>query len=148
MTFWLSFLCVLSLDQISKWYVRSSFAIGESVPVLGPWLQLIYRENAGAAFGILPGGRWFFIGISLLSVGFAVFFYPKAYEFGWYSVVALGFVAGGALGNVIDRIHHETVTDFICIRYFPAVFNIADFAIVAGAFLSAITLLVHYQRMN
>ncbi len=148
MVFWVSFLGVLFLDQLSKWYIRSHFALGQSLPVVGQWLQIVYRENAGAAFGILAGARWLFVLISIVSVALAVFLYPKAQHLGWYVVAALGFVAGGALGNVLDRVHHVTVTDFICVRYFPAVFNVADSAIVVGAFVLGIVLTVYSQRMN
>ncbi|MGI6163675.1 MAG: signal peptidase II [Bacillota bacterium] len=146
--FWFSFLGVLFLDQLSKWYIRSNFALGQSLPVAGRWLQIVYRENAGAAFGILAGARWLFVAISIVSVALAVVLYPKVQHLGWYVVMALGLVAGGALGNVIDRVHHVTVTDFICVRYFPAVFNVADSAIVVGAFILGIALTVYSQRMN
>ena len=98
--FWFSFLGVLFLDQLSKWYIRSNFALGQSLPVAGRWLQIVYRENAGAAFGILAGARWLFVAISIVSVALAVVIYPKVQHLGWYVVMALGLVAGGALGNV------------------------------------------------
>ncbi|MGI6627306.1 MAG: signal peptidase II [Bacillota bacterium] len=148
MAFWIPFLGILAFDQLSKWYVRSNFALGQSLPVIGKWLQVVYRENAGAAFGILSGARWFFVAASIISIGFAVFLYPRLEYLGWHVVAGLGFVAGGALGNVIDRVCQGTVTDFISVRYFPAVFNVADSGIVVGSFVLAIALIIYSQRMN
>ncbi len=140
--FWIPFLGVVVLDQLSKWYIRSNFALGQSLPIIGEWLQIVYRENAGAAFGILAGARWLFIVTSAISVVLAVLLHPKLYSFGRPMVMALGLVAGGALGNLIDRIHQTTVTDFIYLKYFPAVFNVADAAIVIGAFMIGIMLII------
>lgn len=146
MIFWIPFLGVVLLDQLSKWYIRSNFAIGQSLPIIGEWLQIVYRENAGAAFGILAGARWLFIVISAISVVLAILLYPRLYSFGRPVIVALGLVAGGALGNLIDRIHQTTVTDFIYVKYFPAVFNVADSAIVVGAFVIGIMLIVYSPK--
>lgn len=146
LVFWIPFLGVVLLDQLSKWYIRSNFALGQSLPVIGEWLQVVYKENAGAAFGILAGARWLFIIASAVSVVLAICLYPKLDPFGRFMVAALGLVAGGALGNLIDRINQVTVTDFIYVKHFPAVFNIADSAIVAGSCIMGIMLIIYCYR--
>lgn len=145
MSFWISFLTVVILDQASKFYIRSNFLLGQSLPILGDYLTLIYRENTGAAFGILSGARWFFIITSALSVALAVLLYPKLESIGPFMPLALGLTAGGALGNLIDRVNRAAVTDFICVKYFPAVFNAADSAIVVGGFIMGLTLILYHK---
>ncbi len=140
---------VVLLDQSSKWFVRSNFAVGDTVQIIGNWLQLVYRENPGAAFGMLAGARWLFMIISAVSIALAMCLYPRLNSFGAYNrvmVPALGLVAGGALGNLIDRARQVTVTDFIYVKHFPAVFNIADSAIVTGSIILGIVLVIHTYR--
>lgn len=149
MGFWIPFVVVVLLDQLSKAYIRSNFAVGDSVQILGEWLQLVYRENPGAAFGMLAGARWLFIVISAMSIALAICLYPRLSSFGTHGrfmVPALGLVAGGALGNLIDRVRQTTVTDFIYLKHFPAVFNIADSAIVTGSIALGIMLIIYTYR--
>jgi signal peptidase II len=149
LAFWISFAAVALLDQLTKWYVRSHFAVGESMQIIGSWVQLVYRENPGAAFGMLAGARWLFMGISAVSVALTMCLYPRLSSYGpssRFMVPALGLVAGGALGNLIDRARQATVTDFIHVKHFPAVFNIADSAIVTGSIILGIVLIIHTYR--
>jgi signal peptidase II len=124
---------VVALDQASKASIRSSIpVVGASVPVLGRLVRFTHTRNAGAAFGMLPGNRFVFIGVSVL-----VLFGIVVYLWRWRPtrpmiVVALGFVAGGALGNLIDRALIGYVTDFIQWPFDFPVFNLADSAIVVG----------------
>jgi len=129
------------MDQLTKVLVRSSLALGQSRPVLGDLLKITYWENPGAAFGLLPGAIHFFVLTSVVSIAGSMFIYAKYRPFGLPGALALGLISGGALGNLIDRLLHGTVTDFINFKYFAPVFNLADSAIVLGAFLVAILIL-------
>ena len=149
MGFLIPFVAVVLADQWSKAYIRSNFAVGESMQIIGEWLQLVYRENPGAAFGMLAGARWLFISISTVSIALAMLLYSRLSSFGTPSrvmVPALGLVAGGALGNLVDRVRQATVTDFIYVKHFPAVFNIADSAIVIGSIILGIMLVTYTYR--
>ncbi|HER63006.1 MAG TPA: signal peptidase II [Desulfobacteraceae bacterium] len=140
MRFILLIILVVVLDQLSKLWVVGNFALYESVPVIPGFFSLTYLTNTGAAFGILAGhSTWwrqaFFIAIALAALVVITVMYRRLRnESVWYEV-ALAFIAGGAIGNVIDRVRLGSVVDFLDVyigtRHWPA-FNIADSAITVG----------------
>ena len=141
---WLSGL-VIVIDQITKRLVDTRMQLNESIPLL-PSFQLTYLRNQGAAFSFLSGAggwqRWFFIVLALAVAGFIVWLlrsHPGQKLFAF----SLSMILGGAIGNVIDRLLHGYVVDFLDFHWpflaplfhhghFPA-FNLADAAITAGA---------------
>jgi signal peptidase II len=135
----LSALIVLA-DQLSKAYIAGHYLEFEFTRIL-PVLDITCMHNVGAAFSFLATAsgwqRWVFIGLAaVVSIGITVWLLklPR----GTHSLLAAGLalVLGGAVGNVIDRIHLGYVIDFIHFHweraYFPA-FNVADSAITVGA---------------
>ena len=137
---WLSVAVVL-LDQVTKFLVARFLELYERVEVL-PVLDFTLLHNTGAAFSILAGAsgwqRGFFIGLgSIVSVALVVWLWrlPRGERL---LPIALALIIGGAIGNVIDRVLHGYVIDFVHVHwgaaYFPA-FNIADSAITIGAAL-------------
>jgi len=137
---WLS-LVVIVLDQATKFLVTRFLDLYERVEVM-PVLDFTLLHNTGAAFSMLAGAsgwqRWFFIGLAgVVSVLLTVWIWrtPRGEKL---LPLALSLILGGAIGNVIDRIWHGYVVDFIHAHwgeaYFPA-FNIADSAITIGAAL-------------
>jgi signal peptidase II len=135
---WLSFFVVI-IDQATKALVVNTVKLSDAIELL-PILDIVSLENTGAAFSILAqaGGwqRWFFI---LLALGVSVVLMVWLRRIRSEQIllaVGLSLVLGGALGNVIDRVMHGYVVDFIYFHwgphYFPA-FNIADTAISIGA---------------
>jgi len=136
---WLS-LAVLAADQATKWVITREFELFESV-VVNPYLDLTLLHNTGAAFSFLAGAggwqRWLFIGLGIV-VSVVILFWLRSLPARGQSWLAVGLslVMGGALGNVIDRVHYGYVIDFIHVHYqdayFPA-FNVADSAITVGA---------------
>jgi len=137
---WLS-VAVIVLDQATKFLVARFLDLYERVEVL-PVLDFTLLHNTGAAFSILAGAsgwqRWFFIVLAgVVSLALVVWLWrlPRGDRL---IAVALALVLGGALGNLIDRVRHGYVVDFIHAHwgpaYFPA-FNIADSAITIGAAL-------------
>lgn len=136
---WLS-AAVIVLDQLSKWLVASHLAVYDSVRVL-PVFNLVLIHNPGAAWSFLAGAsgwqRWFFT-VLALAVSIAIIawlrFLPRR-PFRWRAA-ALALIVAGALGNVIDRLWHGYVIDFLQFHYqgwyYPA-FNVADSAITVGA---------------
>jgi signal peptidase II len=124
---------VLFLDQVAKYLVRVYLApSGTSVPLVGDLLRLTFTRNEGAAFGMLPGGRVLFIPIHLVVlICIAGYIVRRRPERPWV-IVSLGLIAGGALGNLVDRVVFGWVTDFIQIPFNFPVFNVADSAIVVG----------------
>ncbi|MCL7488292.1 MAG: signal peptidase II [Desulfobulbaceae bacterium] len=140
MRFVLLIILVVVLDQLSKLWVVGNFDLYESWPVIPGFFSLTYLTNTGAAFGILAGHpTWwrqvFFVTVALVALVVIGFMYRRLRnESGWYEV-SLAFIAGGALGNVIDRVRLGSVVDFLDVyigtHHWPA-FNIADSAITVG----------------
>ena len=143
---WLALaLLVIVLDQFTKTLIVGWFDHGDSRAVTG-FFNIVRAHNTGAAFSFLSdaGGwqRWFFVGIGVAAAGFIVWLlrsHPTQKLF----CFAVSLIMGGALGNVIDRLVHGYVVDFLQFRfavlqplfsggYFPA-FNVADSAITLGA---------------
>jgi signal peptidase II len=123
---------VVALDQVTKLIVVSSVAEGDHVPLLGKWLVISHITNSGAAFGTLRGFGGVLAMIALAGVGiFAVVLWRRPSTI---VGIAAGLVAGGAMGNLVDRMVRGTVVDFIDFRFWPA-FNVADSAITVGAIL-------------
>jgi len=123
---------VFAADQGAKAAVEAHLVLGEEVDVLGP-LGLTLSHNSGVAFGLAGGAG---AGLVLLALGALAVI---AYLFGRNATkpgawVAVGLLAGGALGNLADRIRADAVTDYIDVGSWPA-FNIADIAITCGVVL-------------
>jgi signal peptidase II len=134
-------LCVVVfvLDQVAKEIVTKHIVLGEQVNVLGP-LKLTLSHNEGVAFGLADGGGVGLIAITLIALGIVLWLFSRdPTRPGMW--VATGLLAGGAIGNLIDRIRHGHVTDFIELPHWPP-FNLADCGITCGV----VILLVIYIR--
>ena len=143
---WLGLAAIVILaDQVTKTLIMGAMQLGDSRPVTS-YFNIVRAHNAGAAFSFLAGAsgwqRWFFIGLGTLASAFIVWMlrgHPTQKLF----CFAVSMIMGGAMGNVIDRLLHSYVVDFLQFRfgfleplfqggYFPS-FNIADSAITLGA---------------
>ena len=123
-------LLTLIIDQASKFFVSRSLSLHESVPVIPGIFHLTLVHNRGAAFGMLKG-RWFiFIGVSLAAIGYILVMLRR--QSSRLQQAALSLVLAGAAGNLIDRLALGYVVDFLDFRVWP-VFNAADSAICTGA---------------
>ena len=134
----LLFIFALSADQLTKYAVRESMSLGQSIPVLGDFFRLTYVENPGIAFGINIGNGTIFTILSLIaSLGIVVYLFTHWHEANGMKN-GLALILGGAFGNLVDRILHGRVVDFIEVgirQYKWPVFNIADAAVVIGMIL-------------
>ncbi len=120
---------VLLADQGTKALVRSSIAPGEQRDVLGP-LTFVDVHNRGVAFGFLGGGGAIVLVVTLAALTLLLV-YSARHADSPLLWLPTGLVLGGALGNLIDRIHQGYVTDFIHFPHWPA-FNVADMCITGG----------------
>jgi signal peptidase II len=131
-------LLVVVLDQLSKTLILGAFQLGDSRTIT-TWFNLVRVHNTGAAFSFLAGAagwqRWFFVALGTLASGFIVWMLKKHPEQKLFCF-AVTMIMGGAIGNVVDRLIHGYVVDFIQVHYggwyFPS-FNLADSAITLGA---------------
>ena len=127
---------ILALDRVSKWWVVNNLTLGEPVNVIGELLRFHYVENPGAAFSIGSGSTWIFAILATAVTVFIVVFARRIRSLGW--AVLFGLLLGGNLGNLTDRLTRAPgfgrgyVVDFIQVWGFPAIFNIADIAIVSS----------------
>ncbi|MCL1079142.1 lipoprotein signal peptidase [Parashewanella spongiae] len=130
---------VFIIDQLTKQWVIANFDLYESINLM-PLLNFTYVRNYGAAFSFLSdaGGwqRWFFTAIAVGISGILSFWLRKQPKTMWRLNLAFTLVIGGALGNLIDRLMHGFVIDFVDVywntSHYPA-FNVADSAICIGA---------------
>jgi len=149
---------VILLDQITKTLILGMFQYGDVRPITS-FFNLVRAHNSGAAFSFLAGAsgwqRWFFVGLGIAASGFIVWMlrsHPTQKLF----CFAVSMIMGGALGNVIDRLLHGYVVDFLQFRfgflaplfhggYFPS-FNVADSAITLGAICLVLDELLRVRR--
>jgi signal peptidase II len=136
---WLALAAVIVvIDQITKVFIMQKFFLHETL-VVTPFFNLVRVHNTGAAFSMLAdAGGWqrtLFIAIAVAASVWVVWLlrrHPQQTLF----CLSLGFILGGAVGNLIDRVLYGSVVDFVQVHYagyfFPA-FNVADSAITCGA---------------
>lgn len=129
-------------DFLSKRYILSNVALGETFGSFTPLIDFTYVQNKGAAFSILSGKINFLAIVSVLfCIGIIIFVIVKKPK-NKLLCVSLAMIFSGALGNAIDRIFYGFVVDFIETTFVDfAIFNIADIAITVGAISLAIYLI-------
>ena len=131
-------LIIVIADQFTKVLITGYYSLGDSSYVT-QFFNVVRAHNTGAAFSFLAGAagwqRWFFTGIGVVAAGFIVWMLKSHAGQKLFSF-AMACILGGAMGNVIDRVMHGYVVDFLDFHWrgmhFPA-FNIADSAITIGA---------------
>ncbi|ARU04795.1 signal peptidase II [Comamonas serinivorans] len=136
---------IIALDQWTKALIVSHYQLGDATPVTG-FFNIVRAHNEGAAFSFLAGAggwqRWLFTAIGIVAAVLITWMLKRHAGQRLFSL-ALALILGGALGNVIDRVWHGHVVDFLDVHFaflsglfygghFPA-FNVADMAISAGA---------------
>jgi len=149
---------IVVIDQFTKVLIIGSFQYGESLPITS-YFNLVRVHNLGAAFSFLSnaGGwqRWFFTALGIVAALFMVWMLRSHPGQRLFSS-AISFILGGAIGNVIDRLLHGYVVDFLDFHWafldgifhgghFPA-FNVADCAITLGAGLLILDELLRVRR--
>lgn len=136
MIFWITTLLALLLDRTSKIIVLKKMVVGQTVPVIHGFFHFTYVRNPGAAFGILAEKKWLFV-VATLAILLVLFYFVHTLEQkSVYLSISLGMIAGGAVGNLWDRLQIGMVIDFLDVRgIWPYIFNIADTFIVVGVVL-------------
>ena len=119
---------IASLDQLTKAWLTSFLAPGQSVDVVGDWVRLVHSQNNGGLFGLLRGQALAFGLVSMVVVGLIVVYHARS-NASRYLSITLGLLLGGALGNLVDRLRLEHVVDFVdvgigTLRWYT--FNVAD----------------------
>ena len=140
-------LMALGLDQLSKIWIRANLPEGGQLPLLPSWIHLEHIKNHGAAWGVLSGQKWLLIAFTIAVTALVVSSAREVSRRGKLAAIGFGWILGGALGNLLDRVMFGYVTDFFdldtpvrWLQTFP-VFNVADSALTGGVILMLITLL-------
>ena len=135
---------IIFLDQLSKWLVVT-FIKDAPVAIIPKILNFEYAENRGMAFSLLQNNRWIFMTLSCVAIVALSFYLFKARKVSRLQNVAIAFIIGGGIGNMIDRVLLGYVVDFIDFCAFPKLwyytFNVADSFVCVGAGLMIFYLL-------
>jgi signal peptidase II len=134
----IAFALTVVLDQVTKIWARGELQLGRRTSVIDGYWDWELAENPGAAFSMFGDGtmRWLLSAIALVAVVAIGWMIAKSEPRQRMLRLALALVAGGALGNLIDRVAYGVVTDFVRWRWHEhrwPIFNIADVALVIGA---------------
>ena len=148
---------IVILDQLTKFWVTAKFSLYESKEIIPGFFNLTYITNKGAAFGFLGGdyGQWrhiFFIVVAIAALVFLYFAFKQFKNESRLFAFSITMIAGGAIGNLIDRIRSGAVVDFLDFYikgyHWPA-FNVADSAIFVGVTIFIMAhLLTHNDEDN
>lgn len=127
---------IIALDQWTKSLVREHIPFGgswlpEGLQWLSPYARIVHWKNSGAAFGLFQNGNAIFTVLAIVVIAAIFYYYPLVDRADWGLRIAMGLQTAGATGNLIDRLMHQEVTDFISVGTFP-VFNVADASITVG----------------
>jgi len=147
---------VVIIDQLTKLWIMTAFALHEQQTIIPGFFDLVYVTNTGVAFGFLAGSKSllrqaFFVAVAIIALIVIVFAYGHLKRQGKIFVYALGLIAGGAVGNLIDRLRFGSVVDFLDFYlgsyHWPA-FNAADSAITLGVGLFLLGTLLQHQEQK
>ena len=126
---------VVILDQLTKNIVKSTMELGESFDIIGTFLKFTFVENKGLAFSIKVSNLAIFTGLSMVASLIVLYYIYKYKQEGAILYMPLALIFGGAIGNMIGRVLHGKVVDFIDVgiaSYRWPVFNIADSSVFVG----------------
>lgn len=128
---------VVLTDRVTKSFFSKVLYEGETIPVFKNVFHFTLVHNTGMAFGLFKDHGVVFIIIPIIAIAllvYNIYYYQENENLSRSYIVAFALILGGAIGNLIDRIHIGHVIDFLDFRIFP-VFNIADSAITIGAII-------------
>ena len=148
--FIVSILCFF-IDQISKLFILHFFSNSVTNVIIPNFFSIIYVENTGAAWGMFSNGTLILALLSLIFLFIAIKYVVDKDDLSWFNVISYGFIIGGVLGNLFDRIVRSFVVDFLSFKFFSysfPVFNIADCFIVVGIILVLIDSFLESKRVK
>ena len=142
---------VLMIDQFIKLLINKNLPLGHSIKIIPNFFSIFYLKNTGAAFSILENSTPILVIISVIIIVLLDRSIKKTSKFTALEEISLGLIMGGIFGNLIDRIIHHGVIDYLSFKIFSysfPVFNLADISIVVGVGLYFIALIKEKQRIR
>ena len=142
-------LLLLILDQLTKLWASHALQTNDQIELLSGIFELHYPQNEGAAFGIMENKQWLFVLFALLITIFVLLYYirmPMHLRYRPLRIICVA-LAAGALGNMIDRIWHHYVIDFLYFTLidFP-IFNVADIYVCVSTAVFLLLILFYYKE--
>lgn len=148
MYYFLIIIAAVALDQLIKYAVVNSMALYQTIPVLEDIFHITYIHNTGAAFSMMEGMRVFLILLPLIMIACAVIYMFIKRKTGHpLMMTSVALIAGGGIGNLIDRALLGYVVDYLDFRVFP-IFNLADICVCTGCGLLILYVLFIDGKQN
>lgn len=134
----------LLLDQVIKFIVTKNMALMEEISIIPKFFSIYYLKNNGAAFSIMGNKTIFLIVVAIICLIVLKYYIKSLKHVNLLSIISLGMMMGGIVGNLFDRVFYQAVVDYLAFTFgkynFP-VFNLADIGITIGAVLLLISLI-------
>ena len=137
------------LDQLIKLIVTANMNLHDEISIIPNFFSLYYIKNTGAAFSIFGNKTLFLIIISLICLIVLKNYIKKLKSVTNLSIISLGLMTGGIIGNLFDRILYKSVIDYLSFNFFGysfPVFNLADIGITVGAALLILDLIIEDKK--
>ncbi len=145
-------LLLVVIDQVVKILVINKMALQQSIIVINNFFNITYVRNTGAAWSILSGNVLLLIMISVIALGVIYYYLIKDKKLNKIDTISYSMLIGGIIGNLIDRVVHGYVIDYLDFKIFNynfPIFNIADTLIVISIIIIGISLIVgEYREQN
>ena len=142
---------IVVLDQWSKWFIKSSYNLYQSKPIIQDFLHFTYVTNDGMAFGLsFPGGKQILLVTTILLTGVIIAMLWKERRSHYLNRYALSLILAGAIGNLIDRLIYGKVVEFLDVMlgdFHWYIFNIADSSVTIGMVLFIIHSIFFEKRL-
>lgn len=141
---------VLLLDQIVKIIVNNCMPLYDEIKIIPNFFSIYYVKNTGAAFSILENNTTFLIFLTVIFILIIHKYIKNETNITKLSSISFGLILGGMFGNLIDRIIHAGVIDYLSFEFFSygfPIFNIADIGITLGVSIMLIEMLLEKKRV-
>ena len=141
---------LLVLDQWLKLWITANLPLGESMPFMPGFVELLTVHNYGAAWSSFSGQRFLLLGVTSVIIAAVVILLARRIVRHPLGVAACSLIVSGGIGNLIDRFRLGYVVDMFHFEFWPSypVFNIADICVVCGAILGAIYYMWIYEKYD
>ncbi|MBQ5797737.1 MAG: signal peptidase II [Firmicutes bacterium] len=146
----MAILALIGLDWLTKYWIQTSMALNDTIPVIDGIFHITYIHNYGAAFSILQGKQSFLLivtGIAMTAILAYMVIGQIKKKAAPMELWSLALILAGGIGNFIDRVRFGYVVDFFDFRIWP-IFNVADIAVCCGCGLLVFYVLIWEPRMQ
>lgn len=148
--YYIAILALIGLDWLTKYWIQTSMALNDTIPVIDGIFHITYIHNYGAAFSILQGKQSFLLivtGIAMTAILAYMVIGQIKKKAAPMELWSLALILAGGIGNFIDRVRFGYVVDFFDFRIWP-IFNVADIAVCCGCSLLVFYVLIWEPRMQ